>query len=226
MIEMKFSTKRHLCAPLLLGAAASLLLGCASENHTVIAATGTTIGVEIGQDPTTGATAVLGYKRAEFARVPSNRANDKSDGSVVQAPKGADETGEVLMELHYTGLNNNNGIYQRLAVGKTAVTQPGASLMFARDSEGKIDPSAASALAAVEGLSELPSTDKLTSMNNIGNAYGAADDTNKSRINAIISGRTGNSYSDYQQLVLNEDQVDLATFKAIEQEMKTQGLMP
>lgn len=225
MIEMKFRRIKRAYVLPLLGASVSLLTACASENHTVIAATGTTVGVEIGQDPTAGATAVLGYKRAEFARVPSNRPNDKSDGSVVENPKGADQTGEVLMELHYTGLENNNGIYQRLAVGKTAVQQPGASLMFARDAEGKIDADTAKAISAVKGIPVAPSGDKLSSLNNIASAYANADSTKKGKIDAIIASKTGGAYADYQQLLLNDDKVDLGTLQAIEKEMKTQNLV-
>ena len=50
------------------------LAGCASD-HAVIASTATTIGVEVSSNPTTGVpTGVLGYRRAEFAFVPTNRA--------------------------------------------------------------------------------------------------------------------------------------------------------
>jgi hypothetical protein len=39
-----------------------------------------------------------------------------------------------------------SGIYQRLAVGSTAVTQPGAAFMFAKGAGGELDPQTAAAV--------------------------------------------------------------------------------
>ena len=126
------------------------LAGCASSDHAVIASTATTIGVEISSNPTTGApTGVLGYRRAEFAFVPTNRAKA---GEPVDHdnPSDVSKVANVLMELNYSGTISTQGsIYQRLAVGTEAVTGQGAALMFARDADGGLSPELAA--AAVNG---------------------------------------------------------------------------
>lgn len=125
-----------------------LFSGCSSPPTRVIAVTGTNIGVEIAQNPATQVPhAKLGYQRAEIALVPTNRREeDPPTGSIT----GADQTAEVLMELKYAGIfswGDSGGIYQRLAVGKTAVTRPGAAVMFARNVTGDVDANAAAAVS-------------------------------------------------------------------------------
>ncbi len=130
-------------------------LGCAKQRHMVVAATGTNIGVEVSENPATQAPqAKLGYQRTELALVPTNRSTEDkaSDGS---SGKGAKDTTDVLMELRYGGIFDtgaSSGIYQRLAVGKTAVMQPGASLMFAKDASGIVTDDAQKALKAVRAI--------------------------------------------------------------------------
>lgn len=118
--------------PLLL--LALLLPGCAT-NHSVIAITGTVIGVEIAQNQTTGSpSAKLGYNRAEFVVVPVTN----------------NFVPDVLSELSYNSIFStaNSSIYQRLAVGSTAVSQAGAAVMFARDPSGTLSPQAANAVSS------------------------------------------------------------------------------
>lgn len=155
--------------------------GCSIDRHTVIASTGTTLGVELTQDQATQSPRIkVGYNRAELALVPSNRSANKDPGSRLAAAMckkcargesgcrtperckaarqstrdgGATDTAEVLMEIRKQGGILFNGIqdaglYQRLAVGKTAVQQPGASLMFARDKKGEISSNAVPAVKA------------------------------------------------------------------------------
>jgi hypothetical protein len=43
-----------------------------------------------------------------------------------------------MMELKYNNLFTGGGLYQRLAVGDIAVGQPGASMLFAKDSSGNL----------------------------------------------------------------------------------------
>lgn len=133
-------------------AVGSLLLaasGCAGR-HSIVAATGTNIGVEISENPQTQAPyAKLGYQRTEWAIVPTNRSAEKEPGA---QGDGAKDHGEVLMELRYGGIFDtgpSSGIYQRLAVGSTAVSQPGAALMFARNASGDVDAAAVDALRSV-----------------------------------------------------------------------------
>ncbi len=146
-----------------------LIQGCTTASSSVIAATGTTIGVELSQNQTTQTpTGVLGYKRAEMAYVPTNRGNagktttsqDSAGNPIVTSENGLPQTGagakdsaNVLMELRYGGIfdwGSGSGIYQRLAVGDEAVKQPGASLMFTKDSAGNVDQYAEKALSAAQ----------------------------------------------------------------------------
>lgn len=133
-------------------------IGCASGKHNVIAATGTSIGLEIAQNPSSQMyQAKLGYHRAELAIVPSNRSsggtNDPSFGG------GASDTTDVVMELHYANIFSlqQSGIYQRLAVGKNAVSQPGAALMFAKGKDGSLDPKVAENVT--KALQSIPAPD-------------------------------------------------------------------
>ena len=121
------------------------LAGCASD-HAVIASTATTIGVEISSNPTTGVpTGVLGYRRAEFAFVPTARAK-AGEPVDPKAPADPSKVANVLMELNYSGTISTSGsIYQRLAVGTEAVTGQGAAVMFARDADGNLSPELAAA---------------------------------------------------------------------------------
>ena len=138
------------------------LAGCASD-HAVIASTATTIGVEVSSNPTTGMpTGVLGYRRAEFAFVPTNRAK-VGEPVNSQTPSDVSKVANVLMELNYSGTISTKGsIYQRLAVGTEAVTGQGAAVMFARDADGGLSPELAA--AAVNGAKiTLRNADKVLS---------------------------------------------------------------
>jgi hypothetical protein len=134
---------------------AVLWQGCAGR-HSVVAVTGTTIGVEIGQNPQTQMyQAKLGYNRGELAVVPSNRSATEEAGT---ARGGAKDTTDVIMELKYANIFSftNSGIYQRLAVGSTAVAQPGAAFMFAKNASGDIDQQTAQAISA--SIKSIPAT--------------------------------------------------------------------
>ena len=173
MITNKMETTKflNLSSILLVACFLSLPLtqGCTAAGGSVIAATGTTIGVELSQSQTSQAPmGVLGYKRAELAYVPTNRGTAGKttttqdsggnpivthEGGLQSTASGAKDSANVLMELRYSGIfhwGSGSGIYQRLAVGDKAVSQPGASLMFTKDSTGKIEPEAARALSAAQ----------------------------------------------------------------------------
>jgi hypothetical protein len=145
--------EKQLLTFLILGICLSSQEGCNSYNHQVIAATGTSIGVEVSQNPATQVPqAKLGYQRAELAMVPTNRSAEKTTTTGNSMGEGAKDHGEVIMELRYGGIfdtGKSSGIYQRLAVGKVAVTQPGAAFMFAKDDEGALSPHTADALVRV-----------------------------------------------------------------------------
>lgn len=144
-------SERKLLLLLALGVCLSGQGGCNSYNHSVIAATGTSIGVEVSQNPATQVPqAKLGYQRAELAIVPTNRSAEKTTTTANSMGEGAKDHGEVIMELRYGGIfdtGKSSGIYQRLAVGKTAVSQPGAAFMFAKDADGALSTSTADAVA-------------------------------------------------------------------------------
>jgi hypothetical protein len=132
------------------------LQGCESNRHMVLAATGTNIGVEISQNPATQSPqAKLGYQRVELAIVPTNRSSQDTASTSNSLQNGAKDLADVVMELRYGGIFDtgaSSGIYQRLAVGTTAVSQPGASLMFAKDADGKVTADAAQALKSLESI--------------------------------------------------------------------------
>lgn len=121
--------------------AALLLTGCHAIDHNyVVTGTGTIIGVQIAENPATQLyEAKLGYARAETALVPTN------------GPA-------VIMELRYGGIfSRSGGIYQRLAVGKDAVQQPGAAFMFAKDAEGNLPTNVVEAITTkMQKIPELP----------------------------------------------------------------------
>ena len=148
---MRYSSipiKMLICAT----ATSILLPGCTKQGYSVLASTGTSIGVEISQNPATQfPQGKLGYNRAELAFVPTNRNGGSDAGG---AGNGAKDSANVLMELRYGGIFDwgaTSGIYQRLAVGTEAVTQPGAAFMFAKNAEG--DLSAETSQAVAQALS-------------------------------------------------------------------------
>lgn len=124
--------------------------GCAGR-HAVIASTGTVLGLDISENPQTQLYHVkFGYNRGELAIVPSNRSAEKNATETNSKDKGALDTADVMMELRYGGfgIKSSGGIYQRLAVGTTAVKQPGAALMMAKNAEGSIDTETAKTISA------------------------------------------------------------------------------
>lgn len=191
------------------------LAGCENGRHVVIAATGTNIGVEVSQNPATQTPqAKLGYQRTEVAIVPTNRlANDKeAEKSVHQ--NGAKDVADVLMELKYAGIfdfGTASGIYQRLAVGATAVSQPGAAFMFARDAKGTLDKDSAAAInEALKSISEARSLGVLRTLKPLRIAYTEmAGDASKKK--AFDDGAKQEGFLDFRSVliapVLTPDQV-------------------
>jgi hypothetical protein len=132
--------------------------GCTTQQgYYVLALTGTVIGVEVSQNPATQTPqAKLGYNRGELAFVPTNRSGGENANA--GGAQGAKDSAEVIMEIRYGGifdLGSNSGIYQRLAVGQTAVKQPGASFMFMKNANGDLNPEAAQ--KATEAIKAIPS---------------------------------------------------------------------
>ena len=122
------------------------LTGCAHDPTHVIASTATIIGVDLGQGQATQTvTGTLGYKRAEFALVPTNKVapaaggGASSDSGGGTSGGGAADVADVIMELNYQGIfSSGGGIYQRLAVGRNAVAAGAARTLFSKDPNGTI----------------------------------------------------------------------------------------
>lgn len=119
----------------LLTVAALCLALCGCTNlHSVITSTQTGLGVSVSENPSTQLYELrFGYFRNEFAFVPG----DTNCPSSVP---------DVLMEIRMENIIKGGLVYQRLAVGKNAVMQPGAALLFAKGADGSVDASIASAV--------------------------------------------------------------------------------
>ncbi|MBL8663209.1 MAG: hypothetical protein JNM29_10295 [Candidatus Odyssella sp.] len=134
-----------------------LLAACAvPTDHYVIAASGTSIGLDISFDQARQTPqARLGYHRGEAALVPSNRTPcvvDRERRAVACAGhrgNGAKDTTDVIMELYYGDMFSQSAvIYQRLAVGENAVRSDGAALLFSKRPDGDVDGNAPLLLGA------------------------------------------------------------------------------
>ncbi|MFN0011011.1 MAG: hypothetical protein ACKVS8_05130 [Phycisphaerales bacterium] len=134
------------------------LVGCSDRllRESVLASTQSTIGLAIGENPRTGLyEGSLGYARGELFLVPTGKRIVNSAGEQVAGADGtlerlstndADITPEVLGEILADGAFVAGplapgapaqplrvGVYQRLAVGKLAVSTPAAVALMARD---------------------------------------------------------------------------------------------
>jgi hypothetical protein len=191
----------------LLGTVTALALifvsGCSTnQEYYVIAATGTVIGVEISQNPATQAPqAKLGYNRGELAIVPSNRppcVTDQNQVTCGSLAGGAKDVPDVLMELRYGGIFDtgpSSGIYQRLAVGKTAVEQPGATLLFARNADGQIDQAAAAAMVAAHRRADEIIATRTTAIDKIVGDVVSSDGTiDKTKLQALLDATPGTEF--------------------------------
>jgi hypothetical protein len=156
---MKISNKRG-CTSAVVVILAVLTSGCQHSPDSVVAVTGTVIGLEIAQNPSSQVLQTkLGYDRSEVAIVPTNKCsrttgNESSTGGTATADcnttgGGAADTADVIMELRYSGIRSSgsdSAIYQRLAVGKNAVGSSSSILMFAKPPSGTSDPDKQAAL--------------------------------------------------------------------------------
>lgn len=146
---MKTPISRFIANYSLMAGIAIALGGCAANQDNVLAVTGTVVGLQIHQkDADKTPEFKVGYARTEFAFVPTNRRTRSKDCCAGSA----EDSAEVLMEINAEGnlglgTAYQGGIYQRLAVGRTAVSQPGAALMMSKDRKGIIDSNTASVVA-------------------------------------------------------------------------------
>lgn len=137
----------------------SALFGCKAQTC-VVANTDTLIGIEAIYQPDLNLpVAKLGYARHEMVIVPTNRVSDDNPTGI--QGQGARDSANVITEFNFTNFFSfwrSNGIYQRIAVGDIAVTQPGASMMFAKDETGQISAAAAEAIKSLSAKSDSSDT--------------------------------------------------------------------
>ena len=183
--------------------------GCGENRHMVLASTSTNIGVEISQNPATQSPqAKLGYQRVELAIVPSNRTTKDDVSAANSMHNGAKDVADVVMELRYGGifdLGATSGIYQRLAVGSIAVTQPGASLMFAKDASGTVTKDATNAIKSLRSVQSTPpgALKKLNCLKLL-----REDVTKKNKIDAAVKTGSGLSWDEFTDTSPSDEQVD------------------
>ncbi len=200
---------------LVTGFCAALLAGCATDS--VIATTATVIGVELSENPATHVpVAKLGYNRAEFAYVPTNR-SDESPGK----RSGAPEVADVIMELKYAGIfswGKEGGIYLRLAVEPNAVKQPGAAYIFARDAGGAIEAEAARSIGEAFNRSQaIPQSIAMSFARDVYEALKNRTDEGGEKAASIVKSldRLGALYSVYDFEEAAEDEGANFVWKAI-----------
>jgi len=117
----------------LFAALLTLLCGCKSLNS-VVTTTQTGLGISVSENPSTQLYELrFGYFRNEFAYVPGN----------TNCPASIPD---VLMEIRMENIIKGGLVYQRLAVGRNAVAQPGATALFAKGPDGSLDAATAAAL--------------------------------------------------------------------------------
>lgn len=185
---------------IVLGLCALVLIevGCKSQTC-VVTATATGIGLRASYDEKTQMPlGELGYIHTAVAIVPTNR---QADGEPINpnSAGGAQDTADVINEISFNNFFsfwNENGIYERVAVGKNACSQPGAVALFAKDSSGKVDPRVIEALNAVKNVpgASQPELDIKTQIAKL-----TQDDAGKTKLIAAMKSVTGKdlSYKDF-----------------------------
>lgn len=195
--------------------------GCAGR-HAVVAVSGTVIGVEISQNPANQSPqAKLGYNRGEFAIVPTNRSATEEPGT---SSGGAKDIADVILEIRYGGIFDtgpSSGIYQRLAVGPTAVAQPGASLMFARDANGELPDKAADALKSLQSVRE-PEQKVSEQQLALGKVFRNLKDEDKRKFDDAA--RTTNVFKDFSAFLIDQPrQPTPAEVQLVRKTLEAQG---
>jgi hypothetical protein len=210
------------CPGMIIVAAAIFLSagGCSSQRHAVIASTGTNIGLEIAQNPANQLPqGKLGYNRAELAIVPTNRS---SDNAPTGQGNGAADVADVIMEIKFSRIfSQDSGIYQRLAVGKTAVSQAGAAFMFARDTKGELDPTAAKQLSALYSVSATDTSIRAEKAK-LSQFHGKAEKAKKDIIEAEVKKIGYGSWDNFSDGCPNEPTFENMT--KLKEALKSQGI--
>lgn len=202
----------HSAKLLVLSMLAGLVSGCRTGSSDVLAHTSTLIGADISESTqTTLPKLKLGYARDELAIVPTNRRNSAGQNSTnaleTHYKEGAKDSANVLMEIHASSmiqsLTFGANIYQRLAVGDIAVTQPGAAFMLAKKNDGSLDGGKAQAVSdAISNSRQVFGVKDIDERVAVFDTYrdALADDQKKKQLDDVILGVTG---GDFGQLKRN-----------------------
>jgi hypothetical protein len=195
--------KKTACAVTFL--AILLLAGCVSRSS-IVTSTGTMLGFELAQNPASQMYQLkFGYSRAEWAAVPVKITN-----SLVDVP-------DVILELRYKGVFSSDGaLYQRLAIGSEAVKQPGASMMFAKDSAGQVSLASAAALTSIHGA--MTSSAKL--LLPLATAYHASP-----RKAEFDEAARRHGFKDFVTFILTQN-LSSEVIAALSADLKQKGLLP
>jgi len=205
-----------------------LVMGCAAVRDNVLAITATVIGVQIHQkDQDKTPEVKIGYARTEFAFVPTDHEtapNSKDQEKKGSASGSARNSAEVLMEINAQGSIGlgtayQGGVYQRLAVGQTAVTQPGAAFMMAKNADGKLEKDSADAVS--KALQKIPETpgEVLAERKPLRIAYKALPDKK-----AVFDEAVKPDYEDFQKFLAGVPETpDLETVKRIRKKLEGDG---
>jgi hypothetical protein len=236
------SVARVIINALILVELSLLPIGCAAVRDNVLATTATVIGVQIHQkDQDKTPELKIGYARTEFAFVPTDHEtprNSKDQGpkgsasgsapnSTDQGKKGfasgsARNSAEVLMEINAQGSIGlgtayQGGVYQRLAVGQTAVAQPGAAFMMAKDKSGTLDKDTANAVSKT--LQKIPQTPHivLAAIQPLSIAYEDLYATKKDTFDKAVQP----NYADFRHFLIGDPETpDLETVKKVRTELE------
>lgn len=161
----------------ILGITMLISSGCRSNTSVVVSNT-TGIGLEVKYDQASQTPmGWMGYINNVFGIVPTNRINEENSKQVIG---GAQESADVLFETNFCNFFSfwkDNGIYQRVAVGKNAVNQPGATVMFAKSGNNGTVTSdiVTAALNAVKTIT----ADEVVMKAKIAKNYAIGNDANK-----------------------------------------------
>ena len=158
--------------------------GCRSNTSVVINNT-TGIGLEVKYDQASQTPmGWMGYINNVFGIVPTNRVNEENPKQVIG---GAQESADVLFETNFCNFFSfwkDNGIYQRVAVGKTAVCQPGATVMFAKS--GNSGSVTAEIVTAALNAVKTVTADEVAIKSKIAKAYATGDVAKKQSIIDVL----------------------------------------
>lgn len=178
-----------------------LFYGCNSPQSCIILSNQTGFGIRASYNPQTQLPeGEIGYINSVFSIIPTNRAFNSDEVQIEKVGGGAKDTANVLFETNFSNWFNfwsDQAIYQRVAVGETAVSQPGVFAIFAKDYDGKIDVELIKALSGLK--SETQNVSKLKSL--IAKVY-----TDKKTVIDEILKQMG--YSNYDYFIDNENNLD------------------